>query len=89
MHTKWKKVNGATEYVVVFEEQHKAQHHNQLLIVKTVVGTSHTETDLKPDTTYCFRVAAKNALEQSDYTPPECQTTGDPYWNTMQIHTPV
>lgn len=89
MHTKWKKVNGATEYVVVFEEQHKARHHNQLLIVKTVVGTSHTETDLKPDTTYCFRVAAKNALEQSDYTPPECQTTGDPYWNTMQIHTPV
>ncbi|KAG7242280.1 hypothetical protein INR49_023955 [Caranx melampygus] len=75
LHVKWTTVIDATEYTVVIEEEQREQQATQPARVRTVEGDSYVETDLKPWTTYCVRVAAKNAISRSDYSRPECKTT--------------
>lgn len=72
---KWTTVIDATEYTVVIEEEQREQQATQPARVRTVEGDTYVETDLKPWTTYCVRVAAKNAISRSDYSRPECKTT--------------
>ncbi|XP_062419461.1 uncharacterized protein LOC119216595 [Pungitius pungitius] len=80
LYVKWLTVKNATEYTVVLEE--KTTQTNQLPIMRTVEGHSHNETDLKPWTKYCIRVAAKNPIDQSNYSRPMCRTTGALLRNT-------
>ncbi|XP_071342815.1 uncharacterized protein [Trachinotus anak] len=75
LYVKWTMVKDATEYTLVIEEEQREQQANQPPRVRTVEGDSHLETDLKPWTTYCIRLAAKNAISQSNYSRPECRTT--------------
>uniref|UniRef100_A0A3B4UUE8 Fibronectin type-III domain-containing protein n=1 Tax=Seriola dumerili TaxID=41447 RepID=A0A3B4UUE8_SERDU len=75
LYVKWTTVRDATEYTVVIEEEQREQQANQPPRVRTVEGDSYVETDLKPWTTYCVRLAAKNAISQSNYSRPECRTT--------------
>ncbi|KAI3368520.1 hypothetical protein L3Q82_025527 [Scortum barcoo] len=71
LHVKWTTVRDATEYVVVIEEEQA----NQPPRVRTVEGDFYNETDLKPWTTYCITLAAKNTMNQSNYSRPVCRTT--------------
>lgn len=70
-------MKGATEYTLVIEEE-KASEPARVRIVE---GDSYTETDLKPRTTYCVRVAANNAnnainqSNQINYSQPKCRDT--------------
>lgn len=76
MYVKWTSVNEATEYTLVIEEEPREQQADQPPRVRTVEGEFYLETDLKPRTTYCIRLAAKNAINQSNYSSPQCRTTG-------------
>ncbi|KAG7513796.1 fibronectin type III domain-containing protein 7 [Solea senegalensis] len=76
MLVKWTPVDDATEYTLVTLVPYVAQQDNESVKVKTVNVEYSLETDLKSWTTYCFRVAAKNALNQSSYSRPVCKTTG-------------
>lgn len=71
----WRTVTDATEYTLVIEETAE-QWANQAPIVRAVQGDFYTETELKPWTTYCVRVAAKNAMNKSDFSRPVCRNTG-------------
>lgn len=75
VHIKWATVTDATEYTVVIEETTE-QRGNPPPAVRAVEGDSYVETDLKPWTTYCIRLAAKNTMNQSDFSEPVCRTTG-------------
>lgn len=70
LYVKWATVKGATEYTLIIEEE------NQQPRVRTIQDDYHNETNLNPWTTYCIRLAAKNAANQSSYSKPMCQTTG-------------
>ncbi|XP_047442067.1 uncharacterized protein LOC125008801 [Mugil cephalus] len=76
LSVKWTTVKDATEYTLVIEEEQREEQGSQPPIVRSVEGDFYTETDLKPWTTYCIRVAAKNAINQSNYGWPECRNTG-------------
>lgn len=66
----------ATEYTLVIEEKEREQSVNQPPGVRAVDGDFYVETGLKPWTTYCLRVAAKNTMNQSNFSEPICRTTG-------------
>lgn len=72
---KWTTVKDATGYTLVIEESGEQQAH-QPPRVTIVEDDSYIETDLKPWTTYCIRLAAKNTVNQSNYSRPVCRTTG-------------
>lgn len=61
----------AAEYTLVIEETGT----NQAPKLRAVQGDFYTETGLKPWTTYCVRVAAKNAANKSDFSQPICENT--------------
>lgn len=67
----WRTVTDAAEYTLVIEETAS----NQAPRVRAVQGDFYTETGLKPWTTYCVRVAAKNAMNKSDFSQPICKRT--------------
>ncbi|XP_034386262.1 fibronectin type III domain-containing protein 7-like [Cyclopterus lumpus] len=73
LYVKWMTVKNATEYTVVIVEK---QQTNQPPRMRTVEGHFFNETDLKPWTTYCFRLAAQNTISQSTYSRPMCRITG-------------
>ncbi|XP_067369826.1 mucin-3B [Channa argus] len=73
LYVKWTMVKGANEYTLVIEEEEKP---NQQPIVKTLEGDFYQVKDLKPRTTYCIRIAARNAMNQSSYSRPMCRTSG-------------
>lgn len=75
LYVKWTAVKDATEYTLVIEEK-GVQQVNQPPVVRSVEGNYYTETDLKPWTTYCIRLAAKNTINQSNYSTPVCRTAG-------------
>lgn len=79
LYVKWLTVKNTTEYTVVMEEKPQT---NQPPRVRTVRGHSHNEASLKPRTKYCVKVAARNGIEQSDYSRPACRTTGALLRNT-------
>uniref|UniRef100_A0A3B3HPR2 Fibronectin type-III domain-containing protein n=2 Tax=Oryzias latipes TaxID=8090 RepID=A0A3B3HPR2_ORYLA len=76
LHVKWRKVKNATEYTVVTEEEQGEELGGQPPRVETVEGDHYEETGLKASTTYCVRVAARNAVTQSSYSSPKCRNTG-------------
>lgn len=76
LYVKWTKVKDATEYTLVIEEEQKGQQATEPPRVRDVEGDSYLETDLKPWTTYCVRVEAKNVMNRSGYSRLECRTTG-------------
>ncbi|XP_034066039.1 uncharacterized protein LOC117542456 [Gymnodraco acuticeps] len=76
LYVNWTSVKDATEYKVVIEEQQKDQQANQQPRVRIVQGNFYKENDLKPRTNYCIRLAAKNTVNQSEYSKPICRTTG-------------
>ncbi|XP_054874050.1 uncharacterized protein LOC129350703 [Amphiprion ocellaris] len=67
LYVKWKAVKGATEYTLVINEKLREEQSSLTPVVRSVEGTSHRETGLKPWTRYCVKVAAKNVLNQSNY----------------------
>ncbi|XP_075901618.1 uncharacterized protein fndc7b isoform X2 [Nelusetta ayraudi] len=67
----WRTVMDAAEYALVIEETAT----NQAPQVRVVQGDFYTETGLKPWTTYCVRVAAKYAGNNSDFSQPICRNT--------------
>lgn len=69
-------VKDATEYSLVIEEGRKEQQAEQKPILRIVEGDFYIETDLKPWTTYCIRLAARNTMNQSNYSQLMCRTTG-------------
>lgn len=71
----WTTVMDATEYMLVIVETAE-QWANQAPRVRAVQGDFYTETELKPWTNYCVRVAAKNAMNTSDFSQPVCRNTG-------------
>ncbi|XP_074491158.1 uncharacterized protein fndc7b [Sebastes fasciatus] len=73
LYLDWTKVKDATEYTVVIQEKPKTNRPPRVINVE---GDSYKETDLKPWTTYCIRLAAKNTITQSNYSRPKCRTTG-------------
>ena len=73
MYIKWKAVMDATGYTLVIEE--KKQQGNQPPEVTTVEEDFYIKNDLKPWTTYCVSLAAKNTTNQSDFSEPICKTT--------------
>ncbi|XP_063747971.1 fibronectin type III domain-containing protein 7-like [Eleginops maclovinus] len=75
LYVNWTSVKDATEYKVVIEEQ-KDQQANQQPRVRIVEGNFYKENNLKPWTNYCIRLAAKNTVNQSEYSAPICRTTG-------------
>lgn len=77
IYIKWTTVLEATKYTLVIEEKTE-QQPNQPPKVIAVEGDFYTETDLKPWTTYCMRLAAKNTMRQSDFSKPICRNTGAP-----------
>ncbi|TMS20668.1 Fibronectin type III domain-containing protein 7 [Larimichthys crocea] len=76
LYVKWKMVKDATEYSLVIEEGRKEQQAEQKPILRIVEGDFYIETDLKPWTTYCIRLAARNTMNQSNYSQLMCRTTG-------------
>ncbi|MED6276970.1 hypothetical protein CHARACLAT_008397, partial [Characodon lateralis] len=76
MYVRWRMVKGATEYELIIEEEQKAGQTTQLPRVRNIDGDFYTETDLKPVTTYCVTVAAKDGFNQSNYSWPACRKTG-------------
>ncbi|KAM7387682.1 hypothetical protein PAMP_023904 [Pampus punctatissimus] len=77
LYVKWTTVTDATEYTLVIEEEQREQQASQPPRVRTVEGDFYIETDLRPWTTYCVRLAAKNTISQSDYSRPTCRTTAN------------
>lgn len=75
IHMKWTRVLEATTYTLVIEEE-TGQLSAQPPKLRSVEGDFYKETDLKPWTTYCVRLAAKNSMSQSDFSIPICSTTG-------------
>lgn len=75
IYIRWTTVLEATEYTLVIEEK-TGQQPNQPPKVRAVEVDFYTETDIKPWTTYCMRLAAKNTMSQSDFSKPICLTTG-------------
>ncbi|XP_039902211.1 uncharacterized protein LOC120742836 [Simochromis diagramma] len=75
LHVSWTTVTGATEYTLMIEEEQIEGKASKPARVRRVEGDSYTETDLKPQTTYCVRVAAKNAINQSSYSQSKCRNT--------------
>ncbi|XP_006797927.2 uncharacterized protein LOC102776891 [Neolamprologus brichardi] len=75
LHVSWTTVTGATEYTLMIEEEQIDGKASKPARVRRVEGDSYTETDLKPQTTYCVRVAAKNAINQSSYSQSKCRNT--------------
>ncbi|KAK9519631.1 hypothetical protein VZT92_022346 [Zoarces viviparus] len=73
LYVEWMTVKNATEYTVEIVEK---QQTNRPPRRRTVEGNIYIETDLKPWTTYCIRIAAKNAIDQSNCSKPVCRTTG-------------
>lgn len=73
LYVKWATVKGASEYTLIIERE---EQHNEEPIVRTIEGDYHNETGLNPGTTYCIRLAAKNAMNQSRYSRPMCRKTG-------------
>ncbi|XP_014901851.1 uncharacterized protein fndc7b [Poecilia latipinna] len=71
LDVKWKMVDGATKYELVIEEEQNAEQR-----VRNVDGDFYTETGLKPMTSYCVRVAAKDGLNRSNFSWPTCRKTG-------------
>ncbi|XP_041647309.1 fibronectin type III domain-containing protein 7-like [Cheilinus undulatus] len=69
----WSKVKDATEYTLIIEEEQNEQEPPR---VRSVEEDFHTETDLKPWTTYNVRLRSKNPISQSDYSSPVRITTG-------------
>ncbi|XP_027882788.1 uncharacterized protein fndc7b [Xiphophorus couchianus] len=76
LYVKWKMVDGATEYELVIEEEQNAAQTTPLPRVRNVGRDFYTETGLKPVTSYCVRVAAKDGLNRSDFSWPTCRKTG-------------
>uniref|UniRef100_A0A3B3BWR1 Fibronectin type-III domain-containing protein n=1 Tax=Oryzias melastigma TaxID=30732 RepID=A0A3B3BWR1_ORYME len=76
LHVKWRKVKDATEYTVMIEEEQTEELPGQPPRVEMVEGDYYEETGLKASTTYCVRVAARNAVNQSSYSWPKCRNTG-------------
>ncbi|XP_078116029.1 receptor-type tyrosine-protein phosphatase beta-like [Sander vitreus] len=77
LYVNWTTVKDATEYTLVIEEEQKDQEAIQPPIVRTTEGNFYKVTDLKPWTTYCIRLAAKNTIKQSNYSiRPICRSTG-------------
>lgn len=74
MYIEWTAVVEAIEYTLVIEEK-KAQQPNRLFGVRAAQGPFYNVTDLKPGTTYCIRLAAKNTADQSGFSKPACRTT--------------
>lgn len=66
----------ATEYTLVIEEEQWELQADQTRIVRAVEGDFYIETDLRPWTTYCIRLAARNTVSHSSYCRPTCTTTG-------------
>ncbi|TNN35006.1 hypothetical protein EYF80_054829 [Liparis tanakae] len=66
-------VKNATEYTLVIAEK---QQNSRPPRMRTVEGHFYTETDLKPRTTYCIRLAAQSSVSQSHYSRSMCRTTG-------------
>ncbi|XP_068446237.1 uncharacterized protein [Clinocottus analis] len=73
LYVKWMTVKNATKYTVLIVEK---QQSNQPPRMRTVEGHFYIETDLKPWTTYCVRLAAQNSVNQSNYSKYMCRTTG-------------
>ena len=59
----WTAVTGAASYVV----ERQGGTSETFAEVDTLTGTTHTSTELTPDTSYTFRVAAVNSEEQSSW----------------------
>lgn len=76
LYVKWKMVGGATEYELVIEEEQNAEQTTPPQRVRNVGGDFYTETGLKPTTSYCVRVAAKDGLNRSNFSWPTCRKTG-------------
>ncbi|XP_041862145.1 fibronectin-like [Melanotaenia boesemani] len=76
LYVKWRTVKEATEYILIIDVEQREEQANQPPRVRSVEGDFHIETDLKPWTTYCVKVAAKNAINQSNFTWPKCKNTG-------------
>ncbi|RVE73628.1 hypothetical protein OJAV_G00033020 [Oryzias javanicus] len=76
LQVKWRKVKDATEYTVMIEEEQSEEVPGQPPRVETVEGDYYEETGLKASATYCVRVAARNAVNQSSYSWPKCRNTG-------------
>ncbi|KAM9761579.1 uncharacterized protein fndc7b [Menidia menidia] len=76
LYVKWRKVKEAIEYIVIIEEEQREGQVSQPPRVRSVEGDFYTETELKPWTTYCVKVAAKNAINQSNHSWPQCKDTG-------------
>ncbi|XP_061636365.1 fibronectin-like isoform X2 [Phyllopteryx taeniolatus] len=74
IHVRWTPVKDATEYTLIMVEEQREQHYPPR--VRIVEGSFYTETDLKPRTTYCIRMAARTPISQSSYSRPKCRTTG-------------
>ncbi|XP_051803703.1 fibronectin type III domain-containing protein 7-like [Acanthochromis polyacanthus] len=75
LYVKWKAVKGATEYTVIINEKPREELSSPTPVVRSVEGTSHRETGLKPWTRYCVKVAAKNVINQSNYSDKCTNTT--------------
>jgi len=67
----WGPVTGATGYVL--EKKVGAGEFSQVAIP---TSATYTDTGLLLNTTYCYRVAAKNTIGQSAFSADACGTTG-------------
>ncbi|KAM3619311.1 uncharacterized protein V6R79_006036 [Siganus canaliculatus] len=76
LYVKWTTMTDATKYTLVIEEKQKEQQAPQPPRVINVEGGFYTDTDLKPWTTYCIRLAARNTIDQSQYSELVCKSTG-------------
>ncbi|XP_008292889.1 uncharacterized protein fndc7b [Stegastes partitus] len=74
LYVNWKAMQGVTEYTLVIHEKPREQWTDVTPIVRSVEGTFHKETGLKPWTRYCVKVAAKNGMNHSNY-PHKCTNT--------------
>lgn len=74
MYIEWTPVVEATEYTLVIEEK-TATQPNRLFGVRAAQGPFYKVTNLKPRTTYCIRLAAKNTADKSAFSKPACRTT--------------
>ncbi|XP_059196342.1 uncharacterized protein LOC131977156 [Centropristis striata] len=79
MHVRWNAVKDATGYIVVIEEKMQDHQTNPTPIVRTVEKNVYFETQLKAGTTYSIRVAARNNINQSNYSEPTIKATFKSY----------
>ncbi|XP_069008974.1 fibronectin type III domain-containing protein 7-like [Embiotoca jacksoni] len=70
LYVKWTTAKDASEYRLVIEEELSGRP----AVERDVAGDSYVETDLKPRTTYCVTVVAKNGMNQSSR--PKCLNSG-------------